>query len=62
VDPVHSAVDMFYGFFLRKIIPQIPKIVGTSDICKRTPELFHNYILVPVILHLGSCLTFYNYN
>jgi hypothetical protein len=29
---------------------------------KSTSELFWNYILVPVILHLGPCLTFYNYN
>jgi hypothetical protein len=29
---------------------------------KNTPKLFHNYILVPLILHLGPCLTFYNYN
>jgi hypothetical protein len=30
--------------------------------CKNTPKLFINYILVYVILHLGPCLTFYNYN
>jgi hypothetical protein len=29
---------------------------------KNTPELFQNYILVYVILHLGAYLTFYNYN
>jgi hypothetical protein len=55
-------VDIFYGFCLRKIIPQIPKITRTSEYCKNTPKLFHNYILVPVILHVGPCLTFYNYN
>jgi hypothetical protein len=38
------------------------KIDGTSELCKNTSELFHNYILVPIILHLGPCLTFYNYN
>jgi hypothetical protein len=30
--------------------------------CKNTPELFRNYILVPIILHLHLYLTFYNYN
>jgi hypothetical protein len=39
VDPVHGVVDIFYGFFLRKIIPQIPKIAGTSEFCKNTHEL-----------------------
>jgi hypothetical protein len=29
---------------------------------EHTPELFDNYILVHVILHIGPCLTFYNYN
>jgi hypothetical protein len=29
---------------------------------EKTPELFQNYILVPVILRFGPCLTFYNYN
>jgi hypothetical protein len=38
------------------------KIVGTLEFCKNTLELFQNYILVPIILHLGQCLTFYNYN
>jgi hypothetical protein len=38
------------------------KIAGTLEFYKNTPELFHNYILVPIILHLGPCLTFYNYN
>jgi hypothetical protein len=33
-----------------------------SYLYKNTPELFQNYILVPVILHLGPCLAFYNYN
>jgi hypothetical protein len=37
------------------------KIAGTSEFFKNTLELFHNYILVPVILHLGPCSTFYNY-
>jgi hypothetical protein len=30
--------------------------------CKNTSEFFYNYILVPVILHIGPYLTFYNYN
>jgi hypothetical protein len=38
------------------------KIAGTSKFCKNTLELFQNYILVPVILHLGPYLSFYNYN
>jgi hypothetical protein len=25
-------------------------------------ELFENYILIPIILHLGPNLTFYNYD
>jgi hypothetical protein len=29
---------------------------------KNTLVLFHNYILAPVILHLGPQSTFYNYN
>jgi hypothetical protein len=29
---------------------------------KNTPEIFQYYILVPIILHLGPCLTVYNYN
>jgi hypothetical protein len=38
------------------------KITGTLEFYKNTPELFHNYILIPAILHLGPYLTFYNYN
>jgi hypothetical protein len=34
MDSVHAAVDMFYGFFYRKIIPKILKI----------PELVEFYI------------------
>jgi hypothetical protein len=49
-------------FFFRKIIQIIQKIVDAQQFCKNTPKLFQNYILVPVILHLGPCLTFYNYN
>jgi tyrosine-protein phosphatase YwqE len=62
VDPVHGAMDIFYEFLLRKIIPWISKITRISEFCKNTPELFHNNILVPVILHLGPYLAFYNYH
>jgi hypothetical protein len=31
-------------------------------ILQNTPKLFCNYVLVPIILHIGPCLTFYNYN
>jgi hypothetical protein len=34
----------------------------TLYFCKNTPELFQNYILVHVILHLDPYLTFNNYN
>jgi hypothetical protein len=60
--PVHGAMDIFYGIVCRKINLKIQKITGTSEFYKNTPELFQNYILVPVILHLGPFLTFYNYN
>jgi hypothetical protein len=39
-----------------------PKNRWNLRILQKHPELFHNYILVPVILHLDPCLTFYNYN
>jgi hypothetical protein len=35
VDPVHGAVDIFYGFFSRKIIPKIPKITGISEFLQK---------------------------
>jgi hypothetical protein len=62
VDLVHETVDLFHGVFNRKIIWLFQKIVGTWYFYKNTPELFHNYILVPIILHLGPYLTLYNYN
>jgi hypothetical protein len=62
VDSDQETVDLFHGFFNRKIIRLFQKIVDTWYFYKNTPELFQNYILVPVILHLGPCLTFYNYN
>jgi hypothetical protein len=61
-DPVHAAVNLFHGFFFSKIISEILENPITLYFCKNTPELFHNYILVPIILHLGLCLNFYNYN
>jgi hypothetical protein len=29
---------------------------------KNTTKLCQNYVLVPVILHIGPCLSFYNYD
>jgi hypothetical protein len=40
VDPVHGAMDIFYGIVFRKINPKIRKIAGTSKFYKNTPELF----------------------
>jgi hypothetical protein len=37
-----------------------PKNHWNLKFCKNNHELFHNYILVTVILYLGPCLTFYN--
>jgi hypothetical protein len=55
-------MDIFYGIVFRKINLEIRKITRTFEFYKNTPELFENYILVHVILHLGPYLTFYNYN
>jgi hypothetical protein len=55
-------MDLYHRIFLRKIIPKILKIPTPQKFYNNTPELFLNYILVPVILHLGLYLTFYNYN
>jgi hypothetical protein len=62
MDLVHVAVDLFHGFFFSKIILKILENPITPYFCKNTPELFQNYILVTIILHLGPYLTFYNYN
>jgi hypothetical protein len=62
MDPVQADVNLFHGFFFSKIIPEILENPRTLYFCKNTPELFQNYILVPIILHLGPRLTFYNYN
>jgi hypothetical protein len=62
VDSDHETVDLFHGFFNRKIIQFFQKLVGTWYFYKNTVEHFQNYILVPIIFHLGPYLTFYNYN
>jgi hypothetical protein len=38
------------------------EIHRTLEFYRNTPELFQNYVLVPIILHLGPYLSFYNYN
>jgi hypothetical protein len=53
VDPVYGPVNLFHEFFNRKIILKILKIPRPSYFYKNTPILFENYILVPIILHLG---------
>jgi hypothetical protein len=40
MDPVHSPVEIFHGFFDRKTILQIPNIAGALDFYKNTLELF----------------------
>jgi hypothetical protein len=60
--PVHGRVDLFHHFFNRKLIHKFQKIIRALDLCKNTPDIFYNYILVTIILHLGPCLTFHNYN
>jgi hypothetical protein len=62
MDSVHAAVNLFNRFFFSKIIPEILENPRMSYFCKNTPELFQNYILVYVILHLGPYLIFYIYN
>jgi hypothetical protein len=34
--------------------------VLVPEILQSTHKLFQNYILAPIILHLGTCITFYN--
>jgi hypothetical protein len=62
MDPVLAAVNLFHRFFCSKIILEILENPITPYFCKNTPKLFHNYILVPVILYVGPCLTSYSYN
>jgi hypothetical protein len=54
VDQVHWSMDIIYRFSNRKINPKNPKITQLVKFYKKHPELFQNYILVPVNLHLGS--------
>jgi hypothetical protein len=53
VDLVHSHMYLVYAFSYRKIIRLIQKIPELRYFYKNNPELFHNYILVFVILYLG---------
>jgi hypothetical protein len=56
--PVSPTVNLFYMFFFSKIILKILENPRMPYFHKNTPELFQNSILVPIILHLGPCLTF----
>jgi hypothetical protein len=40
----------------------MPKIARVLEILQKHPELFLNCIFAPLILHIGPCLTLYNYN
>jgi hypothetical protein len=62
MDPVHVAVNLFHGFSNRKIKTEILENTRTLEILQKHPKLFQNYILVPLILHLGPCIYFYIYN
>jgi hypothetical protein len=62
MDSVYWHVDPVYAFSNRKLIQLIWKFARARLFYKNTLELFENYILVPVILHLGPYLTLYNYN
>jgi hypothetical protein len=53
VHPVYSPVDQFYDFSFTKIIPLIIEIPRPPYFYIYPIKLFHNYISVPVILHLG---------
>jgi hypothetical protein len=53
MDPIQAVVDLFHGFSNRKINRKLPKIARAWYFYKNTPEFFQNYILVPIILHLG---------
>jgi hypothetical protein len=57
-----NAEDLFHRFFNRKNNSLILKIHRPWKFYKNTPKLFQNYILVLENLHIGLCLTFYNYN
>jgi hypothetical protein len=53
MDPVHGTMGPVHAFFLRKINLEIWKITEALDFFTKTTRTFLNYILVPVILHLG---------
>jgi hypothetical protein len=49
--------------FQKKSKYEILENTQTLEIfAKKHPKFFWNYILVHVILHIGPCLIFYNYN
>jgi hypothetical protein len=61
--------DLSYQEYPVKILETFERVTRNKRIkmCKvqwshHTEDLFHNYMLVPVILYLFPCLTFYNYN
>jgi hypothetical protein len=62
VDSVHESVDIFHDFSNSKINLKIWKFTESQVFYKNHLELFQNYVLVPIILHIGPYLTFYIYN
>jgi hypothetical protein len=59
MDSVHHAVNRFHVISNRKIIWINLENNRTLEFCKNIPKLFWNYVLVPVILHLGPYLSFF---
>jgi hypothetical protein len=53
IDPVYGTVNIFYGISFREIIQIILKIHQHLVILQKHPRPFQNFVLVPVILHLG---------
>jgi hypothetical protein len=53
VDSVYKPMNLFHDIFFSKIIPKNVENPRTLYFCKNTPELFQNYNLVTIILHLG---------
>jgi hypothetical protein len=62
VDSVHESVDIFHWISSKKNKSENLEIHQDPGFLQKHPELFWNYILIPAILHLGPCLTFYNYD
>jgi hypothetical protein len=60
MDPVHRRYGPIPRVFSRKVILKILKLAVTLDFYKKNPQLFGDYILVPIIVHIGPCLSFYN--